>query len=222
MIKRFRDKEEKALRIIEASYIIEDELDGDAILRRIEKAGRTCYKSEDRIGPHTARQFVQRILDSSHESVIEHEKVTVRFICDRGVSHELVRHRLASFSQESTRYCNYGKEKYGAEITVIQPYYWDEGSPEWEAWRKGCEAAEQAYFELLTLGASPEQARGVLPNAIKTEIVVTTNLREWRHILKMRTSPRAHPQIRHIMVALLKELKQQIPVIFDDISEDIG
>ena len=207
------------MRIVSACFMVEEELDGEAILRSLEKAGRTCYKSEERIGPHTARAFVQKIVDSAHESVLEHEKITIRFICDRGVSHELVRHRLASFSQESTRYCNYGKDKYGGEITVISPCFWQEGSREWEAWQLGCEAAEKYYLELLDIGASPEQARGVLPNSIKTEVVVTANLREWRHILKQRTSPRAHPQIRELMLPLLVELKRRVPVIFDDIQE---
>jgi thymidylate synthase (FAD) len=207
------------LRIVSACFMVEEELDGEAILRRLEKAGRTCYKSEERIGPHTARSFIQKIVESSHESVLEHEKITIRFICDRGVSHELVRHRLASFSQESTRYCNYGKDKYGGEITVISPCFWEEGSPEWEIWQSGCEAAEKYYLRLLEIGASPEQARGVLPNSIKTEVVVTANLREWRHILKQRTSPKAHPQIRELMSLLLVELKRRVPVIFDDIKE---
>jgi thymidylate synthase (FAD) len=206
------------VKIIEAGYIIEDEIQGDLILKRLERAGRTCYKSEERMGPYTAGSFLKRIIDSAHDSVLEHEKLTIRFICDRGVSHELVRHRIASFSQESTRYCNYSKDKYGGEITVIKPSFWIEGSPEWESWRKGCEAAEVAYLQLLELGASPEQARGVLPTAIKTEIVVTANLREWRHILSLRTNNRAHPQIREIMIPLLKELQGIIPVIFDDIN----
>ncbi|HEX2954198.1 MAG TPA: FAD-dependent thymidylate synthase [Bacillota bacterium] len=210
------------MKIIEAGYIIEDEIQGDLILKRLERAGRTCYKSEERIGPYTAGAFLKRIIDSAHDSVLEHEKLTIRFICDRGVSHELVRHRIASFSQESTRYCNYGKDKYGGEITVIKPSFWKEGSPEWESWQKGCEAAEAAYLQLLELGASPEQARGVLPTAVKTEIVVTANLREWRHILSLRTNNRAHPQIREIMIPLLKELQGIIPVIFDDIRVDEG
>jgi thymidylate synthase (FAD) len=205
------------MKIIDAGYVIEDDIQGDAILKRLERAGRTCYKSEERIGPHTAPAFIKRIVDSAHDSVLEHEKITIRFICDRGVSHELVRHRIASFSQESTRYCNYGKDKYGGEITVIKPCFWQEGSAEWEAWRKGCEAAEDAYLQLLALGASPEQARGVLPTSVKTEIVVTANLREWRHIISLRTHNRAHPQIREIMIPLLKELQGLIPVVFDDI-----
>ncbi|HHZ20963.1 MAG TPA: FAD-dependent thymidylate synthase [Firmicutes bacterium] len=204
--------------IISPSFTIEEELNGEQILKKIERAGRTCYKSEDRIGPDTAHAFVKRVVESAHESVLEHEKITVRFICDRGVSHELVRHRIASFSQESTRYCNYSKEKYGSEITVIKPCFWQEGSPAWERWRQACEAAEQAYFDLLKLGASPEQARAVLPNSVKTEIVVTANLREWRHILRLRISPSAHPQIRELMIPLLKELQQRISVVFDDIK----
>lgn len=206
--------------IINPSFIIEDEINGEQILKKIERAGRTCYKSEERSGPDTAIPFVKRVVESAHESVLEHEKITIRFICDRGVTHELVRHRIASFSQESTRYCNYSKEKYGSELTFIKPCFWQEGSPEWNRWRQGCEATEEAYFDLLKLGASPEQARGILPNSVKTEIVVTANLREWRHIIRLRISTRAHPQIREIMIPLLEELKKRIPVVFDDISDN--
>ncbi len=193
----------------------------------IEKAGRTCYKSEDRITSGSAIKFVQKLNDLGHESVIEHSAMTVKFVCDRGVSHELVRHRLASFSQESTRYCNY---KSG--VTFVIPlwvkilegnWYSEEDygnfcSPIEQMWFYIMLNAEQSYIELLKLGWSPQQARSVLPNSLKTEIVVTANFREWKHIFKMRCQPAAHPQMREIMIPLHQECKKIIPIIFDDIK----
>lgn len=191
----------------------------DEILRRIEFAGRTCYKSEDRIDDRSAKGFVARILASGHHSVIEHINVTVKFVCDRGVTHELVRHRLASYSQESTRYADYSKDKFKHEITVIKPVFWDEGSPQYKLWLSSVKQSERTYMQLLESGASPEQARSVLPNSLKTEIVMTANIREWRHVLSLRCSPAAHPQMREIMLPLLKEFTERIPVLFDDIYE---
>ena len=159
------------------------------------------------------------ILKSGHESVIEHEKVSVRFICDRGVSHEIVRHRIASYSQESTRYCNYSKDKFGKEITVIKPLFWEEDSDEYKIWYDAMLHAEQAYQGLIQMGAKPQEARSILPNSLKTEIVVTMNLREWRHFFRLRTASNAHPQMREIANMALDKLRQEIPIIFDDILE---
>lgn len=145
--------------------------------------------------------------------------ISVRFTCDRGVSHELVRHRLASFSQESTRYANYSHNKFGREITVIKPCFWDEGSPEYKEWLSTMENAENAYLRLIEMGARAEQARSVLPNSLKTEIVMTCNVREWRHVLNLRCSSASHPQMRELMLPLLAELHERVPVIFDDIYE---
>ena len=207
------------MKIIRPYFIIEDSIDGEEILRRIERAGRTAYKSEHKITPDSAEKFVKMILDLGHESVIEHEKVTVRVICDRGISHEIVRHRIASYTQESTRFCNYSKGRFGNEITVIKPCFWDDGSEEYKIWRDAMENAERAYMELIKLGAKPEEARSVLPNSLKTEIVITMNLREWRHFFKLRTSKRAHPQMREVATSLLQAFKERIPVIFDDIGD---
>jgi len=176
-------------------------------------------RSEHKITPDSAKKFVKMILDLGHESVIEHEKVTVRVICDRGISHEIVRHRIASYTQESTRFCNYSKGRFGNEITVIKPCFWDDGSKEYKIWRDAMENAERAYMELIKLGAKPEEARSVLPNSLKTEIVITMNLREWRHFFKLRTSKRAHPQMREVATSLLQAFKERIPVIFDDIGD---
>jgi thymidylate synthase (FAD) len=205
------------MRILSPSYEILDMPDGQAILRRIERAGRTCYKSEDLITLDSAKPFAKRLLDSGHDSVIEHVNITVRFVCDRGVSHELVRHRLASYSQESTRYANYSRDKFGNEITVVKPIFWSEKSNEYMEWLKAMEHAEKTYMNLIRMGASPEQARSVLPTSLKTEIVMTCNIREWRHVLELRCSPSAHPQMREIMLPLLRKFYENLPILFDDL-----
>ena len=207
------------MRIISPGYEILLMPDGKEILRFIEFVGRTCYKSEDRINDTSAKGFVERLLISGHHSVIEHANATVKFICDRGVTHELVRHRLASYSQESTRYANYSSERFGHEITVIKPVFWKEGSSQYKLWLASMEQAEKAYLRLLESGAEPEQARSVLPNSLKTEIVMTANIREWRHVLSLRCSAAAHPQMREIMLPLLEEFAKRIPVLFDDLSD---
>jgi thymidylate synthase (FAD) len=202
------------------------------MLTRIEEAGRTCYKSEDKITSDSARRFVANIIKRGHESVIEHEKVTVRVICDRGVSHEIVRHRLASYSQESTRYCNYA----GGVTFVIPP--WVNIDPgeyrKFSAlrcdgtvkdsdvnWALFCLRAEATYIELLNKGWSPQQARSVLPNSLKTEIVMTMNLREWRHFFRLRTSDAAHPQMQEIARPMLRSFKDLVPVVFDDLKQTV-
>lgn len=194
---------------------------GQEILQSLELAGRTCYKSEHRITQDSAADFVRRILASGHHSVIEHMGLSVRFVCDRGVTHELVRHRLAAYSQESTRYANYAQERFGSEITVVRPLFWLPGEPAFERWLKAMAQAEKAYLELMDLGARPQESRGVLPNSLKTEIVMTANLREWRHVLALRGGKAAHPQIREICLPLLAELHQRVPVVFDDIHASL-
>ncbi len=188
-------------------------------IKLIELAGRTCYKSEHLICDGSAEKFIKKIVDFGHESVIEHSLITVKFICDRGVSHELVRHRLASYSQESTRYANYSKERFGSEISVIKPPFWEEDSVQYKIWYKAMKECEKAYLSLIKAGASPQEARSVLPNSLKTEIVMSCNFREWRHVLKLRCSKRAHPQIRELMLALLKVFYHRFPVIFHDIYQ---
>lgn len=181
----------------------------------IEYCGRICYKSEDKITSASAEAFIEKILKLGHHSVLEHAVATIKFMCDRGVTHELVRHRLASYSQESTRYCNYGKGKHGGEISVIQPPCLAEDQH--RAWERGCACAEAQYLELLRLGAPPQIARSVLPICLKTEIAVTANFREWRHIFKLRTAKAAHPQIRALMIEALDKLRVYAPTVFKEI-----
>lgn len=206
------------VKIVKPSYEILTPINGDEILKLIELAGRTCYKSDNLITPDSAKNFVEKIAQRGHESVIEHYNITVRFICNRGFTHELVRHRLAAYSQESTRYCNYNKDKFGSEITVIKPFEINEDTKEYDLWKEAMQNAEKSYMAMIENGSKPENARGVLPIDIKTEIVITTNLREWKHIFELRTSKAAHPSMRELMIPLLKEFKEKIPVIFDKIE----
>jgi thymidylate synthase (FAD) len=205
------------MRIIAPSFEILSALEPRELLLNIERYGRVCYKSEDKATNDTPSSFVERIIKNGHESVIEHEKITVKIICDRGVSHEIVRHRIASYSQESTRYCNYSQNRFGRELTVIKPCFWEDGSPEYLMWVETMRIIEDTYNKLIDHGANPEEARSILPNSLKTEIVVTMNLREWRHFFKLRTSPKAHPQMREIAIPLLTHLQYMLPVVFGDI-----
>ena len=225
------------MKIIEPYIVLEDEINGTEIIKKIERIGRVCYKSENKITEDSAERFIKSIITRGHESVLEHVSISVRVICDRGVSHEIVRHRVASYSQESTRYCNYSKDKFGNELTFIMPSWfksniknlnnyannknnfkgiYSEGEC---AWIDSLREIEFTYFTLLECWHwTPEQARSILPNSLKTEIVMTMNLREWRHFFKLRCSKKAHPQAREIANMILKEFKEKIPVVFDDIE----
>lgn len=204
------------MKIIEPKVELINSPSYSGLLSLIELAGRTCYKSESKITEDSAEKFVRNILKRGHEAVIEHGSVTVRFTCDRGVSHEIVRHRLASYCQESTRYCNYSKDGFGGEITVIEPSWCSEGDPAYEVWKKACQRAELAYFDLMSIGCSPQESRSVLPNSLKTEVVMTANMREWRHFLRLRTAPAAHPDMREVAKMLLVEMQARYPAFFED------
>lgn len=206
------------MRIIKAGYEILDPLNGEEILKKIERVARVCYKSEEKIGEGTAEKMVRALVKSKHEAMLEHFSFSVKFTVDRGVSHELVRHRVASFAQESTRYCNYGHE---GEITVIKPLYLTDCGEDYNLWRKACVVAEKQYLDMLAYGFSPQEARAVLPNSLKTEVVMTANLREWRHFFSLRacgSTGKPHPQMLEVAVPLLKEVKSLIPVVFDDLE----
>lgn len=201
------------------------------MLKCIELAGRTCYKSDDKITEDSASKFVKMIMKSGHHSVIEHVSLSVRFIVNRGVTHELVRHRLASYSQESTRFCDYTNPRFDGVIFIL-PCWMDDSylgeydyreytsgmiipkTPE-QIWLYSIALAEAYYVQLREKGWSAQQARCVLPIGLKTEIVTTCNVREWLWIFKKRCYPDAHPQIREVMVPLEEELKEKLPEIFD-------
>ena len=206
------------MKIIEPSIEIINPPDYQQMLRHIELAARTCYKSEDKIKDGSAEELIKRLISSNHASVLEHNSISVRFICDRGISHELVRHRLCSFSQESTRYCNYTGDKFGNELTFIKPCFWPEESVQYKTWEKSMNSAEYYYFSLIEKKATPQEARSVLPNSLKTDIVVTSNIREWRLIFNQRCSSAAHPQMRQIMIPLLGIFVYKYPAFFEDIK----
>ena len=213
------------MNVIKPSIEIIDMKNYDEIVRKIEKIGRVCYKSEGNITEESAERFIRNLLKRGHESVIEHESVTVRIICDRGITHEIVRHRIASYSQESTRYCNYSGDKFGNAITVIDlagGFVYDLNNEndraKYDVWNHAMEQAEAAYFRMLELGATPQEARSVLPNSLKTEIVVTMNLRSWRNFFRLRCDSHAHPQMREVAGIALKIFQEKLPVFFSDIE----
>lgn len=208
------------MKIIDPYFEILHMADGREITELLERAARTCYKSEDRIEDGSAEALLSRLVKIGHESVLEHASISVRIVCDRGVTHELVRHRLCSFSQESTRYANYSKDKFGSEITVIRPCFWEPGSREYGQWETAMEQAEKAYLELLSTGAKAQEARSVLPNSLKADIIMTANIREWRHIFKLRCSKASHPQMRQIMIPMLMAFNSRIPIIFEALASE--
>lgn len=213
------------MQVIKPSIEIIDMEDYEKIVKKIERIGRVCYKSEGKITEDSAEKFIKGLLTRQHESVIEHENVTIRFVCDRGVTHEIVRHRIASYSQESTRYCNYSGDKFDNQITVIDlasGFQYDlskeNDKAKYEVWTKAMENAEQSYFRMLELGATPQEARSVLPNSLKTEIVVTMNLRSWRNFFRLRVDSHAHPQMREVATMLYEEFQKRLPVFVADLD----
>lgn len=224
------------MNIIKAKYEILTNTEGIELLKKIEKIGRTCYKSEDKITNESCINFVKGIITRGHEAMLEHEAISVKFTCDRGVSHELVRHRIASFAQESTRYCNYSKDKFGKGITYInleQGINNDLAMQEalnkgtltsktlfliLNEWVSACKDAEKHYLKMIELGASPNIARSVLNNSTKTEVNVTMNIRNWRHFFSLRVSKAAHPQMRELTIPLLNDFRNRFLVLFDDIN----
>lgn len=203
---------------IEKAHIMVPTIDTDLILRRLERCGRVCYKSEDKFAEGSGGGMLRTLIAKNHASVLEHEKLTMLFVVDRGVSHELVRHRMASYSQESTRYCNYSKDKFGKEITVIDPFFYQ--GNERVLWEKTIRVIEESYFALLEMGSTPQEARSILPNSLKTEIAVTMNMRSLRNFLDLRCSVGAHPQIKEVAIPLLLYLKSKLAPLFEDIAYD--
>lgn len=213
------------MKIIEQYFEVIHAPDYAEVLRVLELSTRTAYKLEDKIKDGSAEKLLKNVLSrepTPHESVIEHMGFTLKFVTDRGVSHELVRHRLASFTQESTRYCNYGK---GGEVTFVLPVFWSKNytdpcmcSNEFLVWKGLCANSEKSYLELLEYGATPQEARSILPNSLKTELVMTANFREWRHVFKLRTHKTAHPQMRHLMRPVLIWAREKYPVVFEGVG----
>ena len=223
------------MKVLKAGYEIinKDKINGMDILKTIEKVGRTCYKSEDNITEDSAVKFVRNLINRGHEAMIEFANITVKFTCDRGASHEIVRHRVSSFAQESTRYCSYNKDKFDSSVSYIdinegikldtKMKNMDEVNLAliFNEWLLACKESENHYLKMLELGATPQIARSVLNNSTKTEINMSANLREWRHFFKLRCDKAAHPQMREIIIPLLLELNELIPVVFEDIVKEL-
>lgn len=211
------------MKIVKPSWKMSAMTEGEPakLMKHLEAMGRICYQSEDAITDDSYKQFLRTIIERGHEAVLEHATVTAIIICDRGISHELVRHRIASYCQESTRYCNYNKGKFGEEITVIEPCFWSENDLKWAAWANLCSKAEDAYMDLLRMGATPQQARDVLPMSLKTQIAVTMNIREWRHFFRLRCSPAAHPDMVALACRGLVEFYNRFPVLFEDVYQEV-
>lgn len=200
-------------------YIEVEPFDGIKIAKKLEMIGRVAYKSEEKITEESYKKFLAGIIENGHESVLEHESITVKFVVDRGISHEIVRHRIAAYTQESTRYCNYSQGRFGYEITVIAPFYLeDKESNAFLEWKHACRNAEDSYFYMLKNDCSPQEARAVLPTSLKTELIVTYNIREWRHFFKLRADKAAHMQVQQVAIPLLLHFRKQIPLLFDDVS----
>ena len=206
------------MKIVE-TWIKVEKIDGIKIMKRIERACRTCYRSEGNITEDSYKNLLKNCLNRGHESVLEHEKITVRVYGDIGTYKDLTRHRFASFSIESTRYCSYDKDKYGNEITVINPSY-IESKEIYEAWKDGIENLEKAYMNMKKLGATNDMCRELLPHSTGAEYTMTANIREWKHILELRTTKNVHPAIRQLLIPLLLYFKEQMPEIFGDIKYD--
>ena len=206
------------MRLVEPWIKVEN-FDGVKIMKRIERACRTCYRSEDKISDESYKNLLTNCLNRGHESVLEHEKITVRIYSDIGTYKDLTRHRFASFSVESTRYCSYNKDKYGNEIAVVNPVY-IEDKEVFETWKKAIENMEKAYMKMKELGASTDMCREILPHSTAAEYTMTANIREWKHILELRTTNHVHPAIRQVLIPLLLLFKEQMPEIFGDIEYD--
>ena len=195
--------------------------DGIKIMKNIEKACRTCYRSEGLITEDSYKKLLKNCINRGHESILEHEKITIRMRCDIGVYKDLTRHRFGSFSIESTRYCNYGKDKFDRELKVIKPCNIDEDSNLYAFWKNTMERIEMNYLHMTDNGATPDQMRMILPHSTAAEVTMTANIREWRHILELRCSKAAHPAIRQLLIPLLLKFKEDMPELFDAIDYDI-
>ncbi len=199
------------MKIIQPSFEILNYIDREVILKHLERCGRTCYKSEEKITNESAPKFVKMLHDRAHHAMLEFFDIQVRFIHNRGFTHEMVRHRLCSFAQESTRYCDYS-----GELTVVEPWWFDGDQEKINTWKYSMEASEYSYKKLRNSGLSPQAARGVLPTDVKTEIVVKANLREWMHIFNLRCAETAHPDMRRVMIPLQKEFQKILPEIYGE------
>lgn len=206
------------MKIVEP-WVKVEKFDGKKIMKRIERACRTCYRSEGKITEDSYKNLIKNCITRGHESVLEHEKITVQIYNDIGSYKDLTRHRFASFSVESTRYCSYDKDKYNNEIKFMNPKY-IENKNIYELWKKEMQNIENTYIEMKKLGASIDECREILPHSTAAEYTMTANIREWKHIFSLRATNHVHPSIRQVMIPLLKYFQEQMPEIFGDIEYD--
>lgn len=207
------------MKIIEPTIEIEN-VDYKKIMKNLEKACRTCYRSEDKITDESYKTLLKNCINRGHESILEHEKITIQMVCDIGVYKDLTRHRIASFSIESTRYCNYGKDKFENQIKFIKPVNMEENTELYAEWKNNCEEIEKHYIKMAKLGATPDQMRMILPHSTAALVTMTANVREWKHILELRASAHAHPSVEQVMIPLLIHFKENMPEIFENIEYD--
>lgn len=205
------------MKIIEPLVEVEN-FDGLKIMKNIERACRTCYRSEDKITEDSYKNLIKNCVNRGHESVLEHEKVTVRLTCDIGVYKDLTRHRIASFSIESTRYCNYGKDKWDNQIKFIKPCNIEGDSELYSNWVGTMDFIEKEYIAMSKNGATPDQMRMILPHSTAAEVTMTANIREWKHIFELRCSKRVHPSVQQIMIPLLLYFKEKMPEIYESVE----
>ena len=205
------------MKIIEPEIII-DNFDSVQIMQNLERACRTCYRSEDKITDESYKTLLKNCINRGHESILEHEKITIRMVCDIGVYKDLTRHRHASFSIESTRYCNYGKDKFDNEIKFIRPCNIDENTLPYQYWKDALITIEHNYIMMGNCGCTPDQMRMILPHSTAALVTMTANIREWKHILELRASKHTHPSVQQLMIPLLLEFKKTMPEIFDNIE----
>lgn len=207
------------MELIEPKVYVE-EYDGKQIMKRIERACRICYRSEDKMTDTSYQNLLKNCINRGHESVIEHEKISVLLVGDIGTYKDLTRHRIASFSVESTRYCNYGKDKFGNELKFMKPVHITEGTEEYKIWEECMKNIEKSYIQMSKLGALPDQLRMLLPHSTASQYVLTANIREWRHILSLRCSSHTHPAIRQLLIPLLLKFKKDMPELFEGVEYD--
>ena len=208
------------MKIIEPTIEVED-VDYKNIMKILERACRTCYRSEGKITDDSYKKLLTNCITRGHESVLEHEKITVRIYDDVGSYKDLTRHRFGSFSIESTRYCSYDKDKYGNEIAFMNPIYIEDKNM-YEIWKKTMQEIENGYIKMKELGATTDMCRELLPHSTAAEYTMTANIREWKHILSLRTTNHVHPSIRQVLIPLLKLFKEEMPEIFGDVEYDEG
>lgn len=205
------------MKIIEPVIEVE-KFDSKAIMRRLERACRTCYRSEGSITDESYKTLLKNCITRGHESILEHEKITIRMTCDIGVYKDLTRHRFASFSIESTRYCNYGKDKFENELKFIRPCNIQKDTEIYKSWEKTLKYIEKQYLLMSENGAKADQLRLILPHSTAAQVTMTANIREWKHIFALRTTNHAHPAIQQLLIPLLLLFKKEMPEIFDSIE----